>query len=429
MSHPSTHHARPRTLRQLAALGLLAGAAAVGACSDASPVAPSLDGSVLATSRARTTVTEPTSGSWSRIVEGETGPGALYALFIPREPNGDAVYIAHGFRDATSPVDLRDQDNLYALRDSLGARGYAVAYSSYATNGLAVKDGVQRTHQLRGLLTAQLGGAPARELLVGYSLGATVALDLAETRDSQYDGALLACGMVGGTLLQTQYLGHTRALFDAFFPGALPGSVLGYPGAFTLTPQDVGNVVAPHITKLFAIASTAETPLPYIPGGPMVQTMIGSLYGALQFHARGINDIVDRVHGQSPFENAETIYSRARTIVPGIDGVLDAHLAAANVSVVRHTMGAAAGAYLRNHDEPSGDLQIPVVTLHNMWDPGVPAFHEDALRDVVNMRGAGAQLLQRGVPSYGHCAFSVNTVLRSFDDLAGWVAGGVKPAS
>jgi hypothetical protein len=79
---------------------------------------------------ATSVVTEPTSGPWARIVEGETGPGSLYALYIPRSWNGDAVYYAHGIRFLDAAVDLGNQDQFFAIRDALGARGFAVAWSS-----------------------------------------------------------------------------------------------------------------------------------------------------------------------------------------------------------------------------------------------------------------------------------------------------------
>ncbi|MCA1602718.1 MAG: hypothetical protein LC776_14115, partial [Acidobacteria bacterium] len=52
------------------------------ACADQSPVGPSVSPlAALATSSSVTTT--PTSGPWAKIVEGETGPGSLYALYIP----------------------------------------------------------------------------------------------------------------------------------------------------------------------------------------------------------------------------------------------------------------------------------------------------------------------------------------------------------
>ena len=155
------------------------------ACADATPpVSP-----ILPVARAsKATVTLPPSGPWSRIVEGEVGPGSLYALYVPAHWNGSAVFYAHGFRDVSQAVDLRDQDALYTVREALGAEGYAVAYSSYSENGFAIKDGAQRTHQLRGILATELGAAPTRNYLAGHSLGAGVALSLAEKYQEQYGG-------------------------------------------------------------------------------------------------------------------------------------------------------------------------------------------------------------------------------------------------
>ncbi|HEU4747874.1 MAG TPA: hypothetical protein VFS56_05190, partial [Gemmatimonadaceae bacterium] len=125
------------------------------ACAD-NPVAPTVSPLAALGESSAAVVTTPTSGPWAKIVEGETGPGSLYALYIPANWNGDAVYYAHGVRppEPWAPISLDNQDNFFAVRDALGALGYAFAYSSFSENGLAVKDGAQRTHQLRGLLNA-----------------------------------------------------------------------------------------------------------------------------------------------------------------------------------------------------------------------------------------------------------------------------------
>jgi hypothetical protein len=398
------------------------------ACADAAPLAP---GAAPHANLSRTSVTEPAVGPWARIVEGETGPGALYALYVPRAWNGDAVYYAHGFRDAESPVDLRDQDQLSVVRDALGAQGYAVAYSSFSENGFAVKDGAQRTHQLRGRLAAELPTKPARSFLAGHSLDAGIALSLAERYRTQYDGALLVCGMVGGSLVQTQYLGHVRALFDFFYPGALPGNVLGVPPGTTVTLPQVVAAVQTNPLGLFAIASTAQAPLPYVPAGLVTnpqsvafQTLVGSLFGALSFHARGINNILELTHGHSPFDNGAP-YTLGAPVVPA--AVVQPAIAAANAGVARYAFDPAAQNYLEQHFTPTGDLRVPVLTLHNTWDPGVPAFHEDSLFAAVQRAGAGDFLVQRRVPSFGHCNIPAALVVQSFAELASWAETGAKP--
>ncbi|MEP6551832.1 MAG: alpha/beta hydrolase-fold protein, partial [Gemmatimonadales bacterium] len=236
-------------------------------CTDQSPTGLSLEAGLRTSA-----VTTPGTGPWARVIEGETGPGALYALYIPQSWNGQAIYYAHGIRPPLAPITLDDQDNFFEVRDALGAQGYAFAYSSFSENGLAVKDGAQRTHQLRGLLSSELPSKPDRSYAVGYSLGALIALELGERYPKQYDGVLTMCGMVGGTPRELQYIGDVRALFDFFYPGVLPGNVISVP----TPPPSIGDIqgrVIAAITAnplgLYAIASTAQTQLEYAPIGSL----------------------------------------------------------------------------------------------------------------------------------------------------------------
>ncbi len=416
---------------------------AITACSETVPTGIGPSAASLAASKA--VVTEPTTGPWARIVEGGTGPGSLYAIYVPRQPNGDAVFYAHGIRDAyryvdrvpeTIPVDLRDQDSFFALRDALGKMGYTVAYSSFSENGFAVKDGAQRTHQLRGRVASELSGQPRRSFLVGHSLGGAVGVILAETYPEQYDGALLMCGMVGGSLLQTQYIGNVRALFDAFYPKKLEGSILVSPRRMITIPE-IAAIVGTNPIGLLAIASTAQTPLPIIPVGsvfdqtsPIAQTLVGSLFGALSFHARGIENVLEITNGHSPFDNEKTVYTVGRPVVSdaALVTMIGGAIASANDNVERVAIDPSAQQYLEQHFSPTGRLRFPVMTVHNTWDPGVPEFHEGAFAKVVDAAGASANLLRRQIPRFGHCAITADETVKSFNDLEKWVSTGVKPA-
>lgn len=426
-------------MRNVVSLSLLAvSLMATISCTDESPVGPTPNVLHRAAS-----VTEPASGTWGRIVEGETGPGSLYALYVPRNWNGEIVYYAHGIRPPVpyAPISLADQDNFFAVRDALGALGYAFAYSSFSENGLAVKDGAQRTHQLRGLINSQLPDKPTRSYLAGYSLGALIALELAEKYPTQYDGVLAMCGMVGGTPRELQYVGDVRALFDAYYPGVLPGDVISVPTPPPSIPE-VQALVVQAITKnplgLFAIASTAQTPLAYAPIGNLgdptstaFQSLVGSLVTALYYQLLGTPDVVDRTHGQSPYDNRSITYTMGTPVVPvaALTPVIQGMIAGSNQLVTRYDITPAAQNYLERNYVPSGSLQIPVVSVHNLWDPLVPFFHEPALAQTVAAAGASNMLLQRGVPNYGHCNFSTPLVVSSFQTLTNWVSTGIKPAS
>ena len=382
-----------------------------------------------------TSVTEPETGPWARIVDGKVGPGALYRLYIPRTWNGDAVYHAHGVRDETQPVTL-DDDLFASIRDIIGAQGFAIAFSAWSPNGFVVKDAAQRVHQLRGILTAELPHPPSRSFLMGSSFGGGVALDLLQTYPDQYDGGLLLCGMVGGSMVELQYGGHVRALFDAFYPGVLAGSELWYPpNTPFVTLAQVRAAVQSNPTPLFVIASLVQTPLPYVPAGNPLnpsstafQTLVSSLWTPLMFHSRLINQLVDLVHGHSLFDNSTTTYALgANPLLPALQ--LQPLVDFANANVGRYTGDVSALNYDERYFTPTGDLRMPVVTLRNTWDPAMPSFHDTALHEKVVAAGATQHLLQRVYPGYGHCAFPATVIGQTFLDLVNWVTTGVKPAS
>jgi hypothetical protein len=80
---------------------------------------------------------------------------------------------------------------------------------------------------------------------------------------------------------------------------------------------------------------------------------------------------------------------------------------------------------------PPGDLKLPTITLHNMWDRLVPFFHEGIFAARVADAGATNLLVQRANPAwgYGHCAIPPAAQVQAVTDLATWVKTGVKPAN
>ena len=78
--------------------------------------------------------------------------------------------------------------------------------------------------------------------------------------------------------------------------------------------------------------------------------------------------------------------------------------------------------------EPTGDLEIPVLTLHNAFDPVAPILHEALYATALGEAGASDLLVQQTAPSYGHCVFGVERMVDAFTDLTAWVEAGAKPA-
>ena len=198
--------------------------------------------------------------------------GAEYAMFVPPAWNGRLILYAHGFVDPDAAIALPDAAPadvapwVVQLRETLLSAGYAVAYSSYAENGWAVKNGAARTHELRDLFSSRFG-APTHVYLMGRSLGGLITVFLAENFPGAYQGALALCGPLGGGRLETDYIGNVRVLFDHFFPGVIPGDVLHVPEMeYSADSSVVKAIVAAILAnpqKAVALASVDQIKLPY----------------------------------------------------------------------------------------------------------------------------------------------------------------------
>lgn len=390
-------------------------AMSLAACADA-PTSP------LSRSAAPMSADVTPSFAWAQQVVGETGPGSQYALYMPPNWNGDVVYYAHGIVDPALDPSLPTANGIEALRDALGGMGYAVAYSSFSETGWAVKDGAQRTHQLRGIFTSNFG-KPNRSYLMGHSMGGLIAQDLAEQHASQYDGVLAMCAPLGGSVSEINYLANVRAVFDVFYPGTVPGDVIVVPentNVNAVLGAAQGAIVRNPTPALGYMPRIKQTPIP----GNNVPELITSILTAIGYDLRVAGDALDRAHGHPFFDNSNTTYEAA---APGLlpPSLLDM----VNANVKRYTATPDAINYFEKYYTPSGQLSLPTVSIHTTRDPVVPIFHEAAFANAVAASGQSSLLLQRTVNAYGHCNFSANDMLSAFQALTSWVTTGQKPAA
>ena len=357
--------------------------------------------------------TQPNEDSYNQPAfsygDGEIGPGALHALFRPAGWNGDLVLYAHGYVFPDAPIALPDID---PLREGILALGFGVAYSSYSENGFAIKDGLIRTRQLIGLFTSKLG-RPRNTYIIGHSLGGMVTLMAAEQNPGLFAGAMPMCSLVGGSRLETDYIGHVRVLFDYFYPGIIPGGP-------TTPPPDVDfNDLVPAITgavvtdpaKAFELAGVEQASIAFIDFTELLTTILTALF----FNFEATNDLVERAHGHSVFDNTATVYA----------GSLDD--AALNEGVERIASTPDADNILEHWYQPDGKLSFPVLTLHTTRDPLVPLFHEPVYAAIVDAAGKSDLLVQRAINRFGHCTFTLEEHIEAFQDLVNWVENGVKP--
>lgn len=346
-------------------------------------------------------------------LEGELGQGALWALDVPANWNGDLVVWLHGYTNPAAPIAL---PSFGPMRDAMLAQGYAVIASSYSENGYSVKTGMIQSHLLSGIFTSKVG-RPDRTYLVGVSLGGIIGALLIEKFPEQYDGGLLVSGILGGSENEMTYIGDIRVLFDVLYPGILPGDLMHVPDG-TNVNQVLGaaqQAIVANPQGAGIIAAIARIPPEYASGPELVQTILT----ALGFQLQGANDILARTNGHSFFENADWTYTGP--LPPALLGQI-------NAAVARYSATPDAASYMSRYGLPTGNLPFPVITLHNLRDPVVPYRHEAWYLAAVTDQSATPYLLQRTLNApYGHSVMQPAELTANLADLAQWVETGIKP--
>jgi pimeloyl-ACP methyl ester carboxylesterase len=358
-----------------------------------------------------------------QVFNGTASDGSIYQIVTPTKWNGQLVLYAHGIVDPQEPIALPTDSGFTELRDALVQEGFAVGYSSFAANGYAIAEGVRDTDQLRSVF-AKLVGEPAKTFLVGVSLGGAVVLDLAESFPKRYDGVLPMCGLIGGSILEVEYVGNSRVLFDYFFPGVIPGTLLHTP----LLPYDPSSTT-PNVGLAVAAALITGLNPQASPSLPTLQLadalgleaaspteVITGLVEVLGFDVRYLNDLLVRTNLASPYDNQYVLYTGAindRALNEGVERV----------------EGTKEGfEYLLRYYQPTGRVEIPTVTLHTTRDPLVPYWHEAVYRYLATWQHREGLLVQQSVNRFGHCEFEASEVVHAFSGLVGWVDFGVKPS-
>jgi len=340
----------------------------------------------------------------------------------PEDPlanwNGHLVVYAHGYvapqLDPNLPVE--ELGRYPDLINILLYNGYAFATTSYQKNGYAVEQAGKDLNALvRHFKTHVLpnAGLLQKVFVVGASEGGVITTMLVEKHPGIYDGGLAMCGPIGGMPAQIQYLADFRVVFDAFFPNVFDFGVTNVPEDAWLNWDSyeanipIALASEPVATsQLFSVTRAAFDPFDPTSYGT---TTLGILFYSIW----GTNDMIDTAGGM-PYDNQDTLYT----------GSLDD--AALNAGVERVESDGRARAYARRAYQPTGELERPLVTLHNTADPVVPYWHEGLYYERAAASGLffpiPGELLEQ---SYGHCEFSAEEVLGAFNELL--VRAGLPP--
>jgi pimeloyl-ACP methyl ester carboxylesterase len=328
--------------------------------------------------------------------------GARSLICVPPLWNGQLFVYAHGFvppgEGPSFELPVLDGIPLPVLVQSLG---FAFAATTYRDDGLVILEGVE---DIRQLLTAFKAAHPEPALprthVFGVSEGGLVATLLAERSPELVTSAVAACAPIGNFRLQVNYIGDFRVLFDYFFPGIIPGSAIHIPPPVIAQWE---SFYVPYIAaalqanperalELMRVSKAAFDP-------SNLATVITTTINVLRYNILGANDAAQKLGG-NPFGNRQTLY---------VGSSNDLRL---NLRVHRFVASPLALQEMQLY-ETSGDLSVPLVTLHTTADELVPFGHELLYIPKLDLVKRG-RFVPLAVQRYGHCNFTTNELLGSF---------------
>lgn len=357
--------------------------------------------------------------------------GAGYRAEVPENWNGTLVLWAHGFRGTGLELTV---DN-HPLRALLIPLGFAWAASSYSRNDYDVTSGVQDTHALAQHFNG-LVGKPSRVYLTGASMGGHVTAASIEQYRNTYDAALPICGVVGDYVLFDYFLDFNAAaqqigtgssvfpvdpvIYTVLTVPSIKANLEAFPGGWPLALNAAGN----DLKNLTALRSGGFRPnfdeawffwntFPNFATGP----------GNFLFDLAFGDGTLPRTPGVG-VHNADAVYQFDS------DPNLTPDEQALNDGVVRVSADPQGRGSSGISQVPvvTGDIGIPVLTLHNLGDLFVPVVNEVAYAQRVADQGKSDLLVQRAIRGVGHCDFSGPEFATAFLDLVAWEQAGVKPA-
>ena len=400
--------------------------------------------------------------------------GAAYEIVMPPTWNGTLLLYSHGYRPAqpfppnfsavqTTAVPVPGWDNGdTALGDALLERGYALAGSSYRSNGWAVEDGVTAGEELYAFFTEQVG-QPKRVYVWGDSLGGLITQTLAERHPEWVDGAAPLCGVMAGLepniglALDTAY-GVQQLLYPEMEIAGYDSyedALTNWEGAASRLIESARNQDTDAIARIFTIAAMVDAPNQTFTydGASIVSSVSGtieSLLTALAYGTVGREEIDTRFGGEV-VGNVGTDYASRldESERESIDAIGGEGAAARFVAILDNgprveADPAAQAAAIERGGNPSGAVQVPTITMHTKADPLVIVQNQTFFRDRYNVqvaegnvRGGLLQLYtvapaeysqESGAPyGAGHCNFTPESRVAVIELLDNWVRNGVFP--
>lgn len=408
--------------------------------------------------------------------------GAEYDILLPDTWNGTLAVFSGGLNsagnrdpqsDETSPeptptsgtTDVRPTGPELAplwsqgdqgIADAMLQAGYAIAGAAPQMSGWAVGSQVTAVRELHEYFVNTIA-RPNRTYLWGQGTGALASARTAETDPEWVSGVLAFCAPMSGPIQS-----FNLALDVAFTLRQLLDPTLQLTGFSSLAQARAERDRAADLVRRAATGTRTQrahvvftAAIGLLPNRSRTQTG-ATLASQLKANAEAIVNLLDQATvqrfrleqqvGGNPSGNVGTNYapriSEAQTaqidsLVPGItDQMLAVVAGAPRVTADDDAMAAA-----RDQGELSGELAVPVLTVHNAADPVYIAPNQSWYRERVTDHDAQANLVtafvlppagtyDEAMPAaegVGNCNFEPRTLLGGLIQLNRWVRVGEYP--
>lgn len=330
---------------------------------------------------------------------------AEYRIDVPAGWNHNLVVFYHGYSE--SPFRFRLDSSIGAQPEQMFRRNFAVIQSGYSDTGWALQAGYQDTENLRRYFIKKYG-QPRETYAAGGSMGGALTMITMELNNKVYSAGLDLCGAVGPSYVHLDRRFAIRAAFDYYFPGMM-GPLDPVPLTFEESEPLRQRVLAALRAKPDAALAMRE--LTQLHSDVEVARAIG-------YFTYVIGDM-QRKSGGNPFDNHNYIYT-GTSVNTSTDYAL-------NDGVHRYAPDPRARDYLMQHYWPSGRLTRPMLALHTIYDPLIPATSLSLYASEVAHAGFADNLVQQYVHREGHCTFTPEEVGHAFDELLLWSRTGKAP--
>lgn len=326
--------------------------------------------------------------------------GASFRIDIPSKFNGQLVIYCHGYGGAAKFDKAKPPS---ALTKAFLDAGYAVAQSGYSKAGWAVQEAIAESEALRRHFTGKFG-KPKRTWVTGHSMGGHITVATIEMFPQHYDGALQMCGPVGPALnFFERRVFDMLVVYDYYFPDMIHSPIAPVEMDPEL-PMRIQKEATSYPDRLEAFQKWS---------GLRTEVEVGQV---VAFFSQIQRELIARAGGNA-FDNRNTVYQGSSD-----DGKL-------NRGVKRYEASPKAVEYLRKFYTPTGALKQPMLSLHTIYDPLVPAWSANEYGELLRLNGGDSLYVQRFVSRNGHCAFTPEETLRAFGDLVAWKESGKRPAA